>query len=371
MTSGCQIRHGPDLSDSEGTWLRLAEPTQTKGGLMKVMVTGGTGFVGSHTVAELVRAGHEVKLLVRDQSRIRAALEPLEVVDVESVTGDVTDKGSVENALDGCDAVIHCASVYPLDPRAAGRIRRTNVAGTDLVLGAANEGGLDPIVHVSSIVALIGTKGAILTTDSSPTRPPGAYFRSKADSERVARGHQENGAPVVITYPGSVWGPNDPYLGESCQIVKSVLQRFWTVVPAGGVPISDVRDVAKLHAAVLEKGRGPRRYMSPSQQTSIIDLVKTTSQVTGRWLPCVGLPGWTLKWPMRAMDAMQLISPFRIPVNYQAVYISDLNHKVDDSPTLSEFGIEPKALDQSVADTIRWMYVGNHLSRKLAGHLTT
>ena len=333
------------------------------------MITGGTGFVGSHTVAQLVRAGHEVKLLVRDRNRISSALEPLGAGAIESVTGDVPDKESVENALNGCDAVIHSASVYSLDPRAAGRIKSTNVAGTDLVIGTAHEMGLDPIVHVSSVVALIGRKEAVLTPDSYPTRPKGAYFRSKADSDRVARGYQENGAPVVITYPGSVWGPDDPYLGESCQIGKAVLQRFWTVVPTGGIPISDVRDVAKLHSAVLEKGRGPRRYMSPSRYASITDLVGTISQVTGRWLPCVALPGWTLEWPMRAVDALQLISPFRIPINFQAVYIAALNHKVDDTPTRNEFGIEPNPIDQTIADTIRWMCAGNHLSRKLAGHL--
>ena len=139
-----------------------------KDSVMKVMVTGGTGFVGSHTVAELVRAGHDVKLLVRDPSRVRKALEPLGVGEVESVIGDVTDKESVERALDDCDAVIHCASVYSLDPRAADVIKKTNVAGTDLVIGAAHKRGLDPIVHVSSIVALIGAKGAVLTPNSSP-----------------------------------------------------------------------------------------------------------------------------------------------------------------------------------------------------------
>ena len=336
---------------------------------MKVIVTGGTGFVGSHTVSELVRAGHDVKLLVRDTSRVRPAIEPLGVGEVESVIGDVTDKESVERALEDCDAVIHCASVYSLDPRAAASIRKTNVTGTDLVIGTAHEMGLDPIVHVSSIVALIGTKGAVLTPDSAPTTPSGPYNRSKADSERVARRYQDNGAPVVITCPESVWGPNDPHLGESCQIAKAILRRFWTTVPVGGVPISDVRDVAKLHAAVLEKGRGARRYIAPAQNASIKSLVNTVSQVTGRWLPCVPVPGWTLRWPMRAVDAVRLISPIRMPVNFQAVYIGALNHKSDDSLTRREFGLAPNPIDQTLADTIRWMYEGNHLSRKLAGLL--
>ena len=338
---------------------------------MKVMVTGGTGFVGSHTVAELVRAEHDVKLLVRDPSRVRPALDPLRVGEVESVMGDVTDKESVERALEGCDAVVHCASVYSLDPRAADSIKKTNVTGTDLVIGTAHKKGLDPIVHVSSFVALIGTKGAVLTPDSAPTTPSGTYYRSKADSDRVARGYQENGAPVVITYPGSVWGPHDPHLGESCQIAKAILQRLWTTAPVGGVPISDVRDVAKLHAAVLEKGRGPRRYMSPSQHVSIKNLVRTVSQVTGRWLPCVTLPGWTLRWPMRVVDGVQLISPIRMPFNFQAVYVGALNHKADDSLTRREFGIEPSPIEESMADTIRWMHANNHLSKRLAGRLAT
>ena len=336
---------------------------------MKVMVTGGTGFVGSHTVAELVRSGHDVKLLVRDANRIRPALEPLGVGEVESVTGDITDEESVERALESCDSVIHCASVYSLDPRAAGRIKKTNVAGTDLVIGTAYERGQDPIVHVSSYGALIGEKGKVLTPDSLPTYPKAVYPRSKADSDRVARRYQEKGAPVVITYPGTVWGPNDPYLGESCEIVKNVLRRFLTFIPTGGVPNSDVRDVAKLHAAVLEKGRGPRRYSSPSQNTSIKDLVKTISQVTGRWLPSVAVPGWMLEWPMRMVDNIQLISPVRMPFNFQATYIAALDHTVDDSLTRTEFGIEAKSLEESLTDTIRWMYENNHLSKRLAGNL--
>ncbi|MEE9247468.1 MAG: NAD-dependent epimerase/dehydratase family protein [Dehalococcoidia bacterium] len=338
---------------------------------MEVQVTGGTGYVGSHTVAELVHGGHDVKLLVRDPSRIRPALEPLGVGEVESVTGDVTDKGSVEQALDGCDSVIHCASVYSLDPRAAGRIKKTNVDGTELVIGAAHERGLDPIVHVSSFVVLIGERGKVLTPDSLPTEPKAVYPRSKADSDRVARQHQEKGAPVVITYPGMVWGPYDPHLGDTCQTAKSILRRAWTFIPMGGVPPSDVRDVAKPHAAVLEKDRGPRRYISPSQNVPVKDMMWTVSRVTGRWLSTIALPGWMLSWPKRMVDAIQLISPVRMPFNFQAVYIAVLNHKVAASLTRTEFGMEPDPVEQSIADTIRWMYESNHLSRSVAGRLAT
>jgi dihydroflavonol-4-reductase len=166
---------------------------------MKVMVTGGTGFVGSHTVAELVRNRHRVRLLVRNLDHVRAALTPLGVNDFETVVGDVTDQRSVEQAAQECDATIHCGSVYSLDPRAAERINQTNVQGTDIVLKTAWKLGHDPIIHVSSVVAIIGSKKATLSPASVSGTPQGVYCRSKADSDRLARKYQDNGAPVAPT----------------------------------------------------------------------------------------------------------------------------------------------------------------------------
>lgn len=338
---------------------------------MKIMITGGTGFVGSHTVAELQRAGHEIRLLVRSPERVRPALEPLGVGEVESIVGDVLDAESIRSAAEGCEATIHCGSVYSMDPRAGNTIRRTNVAGTDLVLSVAKSLGHDPIVHVSSFVALIGEKGKSLTPDSVPTKPPGAYFRSKADSDLVARSYQEEGVPVVITYPGAVWGPHDPHLGESCQIARNILRGMWRVGPKGGIPVSDVRDVARLHAAVMEKGRGPRRYIAPSQNATLAELITPIAAATGRNLPFQSLPGWMLLAPMRFADWMQRLLPLRLPVNFQATYVASLAHTSDDSSTRADFGIEPRPLEDTLSDTIRWMAQQGHLSAKLAGRLAT
>jgi dihydroflavonol-4-reductase len=336
---------------------------------MKVMVTGGTGFVGSHTVAELLRKGHDVRLLVRDVERVSPALEPLGVGEVDTVIGDVTDRQSVERAARGCDATIHCGSVYSLDPRAAGRIKRTNVLGTDTVLKTACELGHDPIVHVSSIVALIGNKGATLTPDSIPGNPPGAYFISKADSDRVARKYQDSGAPVVITYPGSVWGPHDPHLGESCQMTGSILRHYWTIIPKGIISITDVRDLAVLHERVMEKGRGSRRYIAPATNMTVDKVVNTVASLTGRTLPAVVMPPWMLLGPMQVFDWLQRFLTFRLPVNYQAVYCVGLNHIFDDSGTRDEYGIVPRTIEDTLADTITWMVGSGHMLRKLAGRL--
>jgi len=334
---------------------------------MKVMVTGGTGFVGCHTVAELIKNGHEVKLLVRKPERVQPTLKPFGITPVDAVTGDVTDPKTVREAARGCDATIHCGSVYSLDPRLDESIRRTNITGTKTVIETALDLGHDPVVHVSSFVALIGQKCAVLTPACEPGTPRGTYFKSKADSDRVARDFQNQGAPVVISYPGSVWGPYDPHLGESCQMATSILKRLWSVTPMGIVCISDVRDLAKMHAAIIEKGRGPRRYIAPAHNISVKEAMSIISSVTGRKLPTLSLPAGFLFGPMKALDYLQTHLSIRLPVNFQAVYCVGLASKMDDSDTSHDFGIESRSLEETFADTIRWMVEAGHLSPHLAG----
>ena len=122
---------------------------------MLVLVTGGTGYVGSHAIAALAGAGHRIRVLARSPDRVPAALGPLGVEGVETAIGDVTDPAAVKRALDGCDAVLHAASVFSMDPRRADEMRSVNVRGTDVVLGTAHRLGLDPIVYVSSELALL------------------------------------------------------------------------------------------------------------------------------------------------------------------------------------------------------------------------
>ncbi|MQA74410.1 MAG: SDR family NAD(P)-dependent oxidoreductase [Solirubrobacterales bacterium] len=225
---------------------------------MRILVTGGTGYIGSHAVAALVRGGHEIRLLVRSPDRIAPALEPLGVDDVAHVPGDITDPASVRRAMEGCDAVVHAASVYSLDVRDARTTERVNVPGTENVLGEAARRGLDPIVYVSSTIAFLPGNGTRVGPESPVGDPAMAYARSKAAAERVARAHQERGDPVAIVYPGQVWGPCDPYLGETLELARNVLKRRLPVLPRGGHHIVDVRDVAATILALCEGGRGPR-----------------------------------------------------------------------------------------------------------------
>ena len=96
---------------------------------MKVLVTGGTGFVGSHSVKAILDAGHDVRLLVRSPGRVAPALEPLGVGGVDHLVGDATDAESVRKAMDGCNGVLHAAAVFSYDARDAREIAASERAG--------------------------------------------------------------------------------------------------------------------------------------------------------------------------------------------------------------------------------------------------
>jgi dihydroflavonol-4-reductase len=333
---------------------------------VKVLVTGGTGFVGSHSAKAIIDAGHDLRLLVRSPRRLAPALEPLAVRGVESVVGDATDAESVRRAMDGCDAVVHAAAIFSYDAREARAMQRVNARATEVVLGASWDAGLNPIVHVSSYVALLPPSG-VLDGDSPVGDPRGVYARSKGETEQMARQLQDQGAPVVITYPGMVWGPHDPHLGEAATFARSVLRGLVPVVPPSVLPIVDVRDVAAAHAAILSPGRRPGRYMLASGTVSFAELIDLMRRVTGRRLVRVTAPAPLVLGMTAAGDVVQRVLPFRLPFNFGGVWVATHGGPIDASATERDLGVRFRRLEDSIADMLRWLHRAGHLTDRQAG----
>jgi len=335
-----------------------------------VLVTGGTGYVGSHSIAALAGAGHRIRVLARSAEKIPAALGPLGVRGVETAIGDVTQPAAVEHALTGCDAVVHAASVFSLDARKAGEMNSVNVRGTEVVLGTAHRLGLDPIVHVSSEVALLPPMaGEVLTPDSPVKRPPSAYCRSKADSELVARKFQALGAPVVSVLPAAVWGPHDPHLGEGVTLAANVLRNRYPIVPPGGMHIADVRDVAAVLAAVMRPGRGPRSYMVTGHYLTMPGIIGTLGDLTGRRIRFLTFPAWFLAAFGRTADLVQRRLRTQLPWSGESIWIVNCDARCDDSKTRQELQLEPRPLRETFADTVHWLAQAGQLTPRQAGHL--
>jgi nucleoside-diphosphate-sugar epimerase len=335
-----------------------------------VLVTGGTGFVGSHAVAALAAAGHRIRVLARAPDRVTSTLRPLGVEGIETARGDVTDPATVQGALVGCDAVLHAASVFSLDARRAHEMTTVNVRGTETVLGTAHRLGLDPIVHVSSELALLPpSEGEVLGPESPVKHPPWPYCLTKAECERVARSYQEQGAPLVSVMPSAVWGPRDPHLGEGAALCANVLKRRYPVVMRGGMHISDVRDLAGVLAAVMEPDRGPRSYLVAGEYISLPDIIGTLAELSGRRIPTLTFPKWCLAGFGRVADVAQRRLKTRLPWSGEGIWVMNCSARCDDSRTRAELGFEPRPLRETLADTVRWLVEVEQLTSKGAGRL--
>jgi len=338
---------------------------------MRILVTGGSGFVGSHTVAAMVEAGHQVRILARTPAKAISALEPFGSPEVEVVQGDVLDGASVGAAIEGCDAVFHCANVYSLDSRQREVMYRTNVDSTDLVIRLALAAGCDPVVHVSSMVALLPSSGTIPVDAPLGTNDFSAYVSSKLAAEKVARTYQEGGSPVVTSYPGAVYGPHDPGPGEMVELLTAVLGNRWPfIMPGAGLLIVDVRWLARVHTALFEPGRGPRRINGGGGYVSWNEWYAMLRRLTGRWLPQVLfcpkplalLSGWLA-------TAVQRFLPFRLPLSYDGSWLSFHLKESDDRLAIELCG-PPPPLEETVSDAIRWAATAGHIPRHWAGTLS-
>lgn len=325
---------------------------------MLVSVTGGTGLVGTHSVAAILQAGHRVRLLARDESTVESALG---TAAVDVVVGDVLDRGAVDRLVRGADAVLHAASVYSFDRRRRADLRRTNVAGTELVLDAARRAGVGRTVYVSSVGALFPAR--VIGPESPVGRPREAYLASKAAAETVARRHQSAGAPVVITYPPALLGPHDPKLGDQTIRLRNVLRGLMPIWPLGGLPIGDVRDTAALHASLLGPAEpSANRHFGPGHYLTTRQYVRALREVTGRSLPTVYLPARAMLPVGLLANLVQRVWPWHIPAEYGAVYTCACAVRV-----AAPMPIAPRPVAETFADTVRWLHEAGHLSTRQAG----
>ncbi|MHA4848695.1 SDR family NAD(P)-dependent oxidoreductase [Rhodococcus sp. MSC1_016] len=320
---------------------------------MRVLVTGGTGFIGAWSAKAVVDAGHHVRFLVRNPARLECSAAKLGLDTSDHVVGDITDPDSVRRALDGCDAVVHAAAVVAVDPRRAEEMKQTNLAGARNVLGTAIELGCDPVVYVSSIAALFQPGVDLLTSDLPVCGPSDAYGQSKARVEEYARDLQAGGAPIAITYPGMVIGPpaGDQF-GEAAQGVEAAVRLRFLPGRSAAWTMVDVRDVAAAHAALLEPGHGPRRFMLGGPRLPISAVADMLASVTGRRMGILPVPDSALRLVGRLVDVVDRFVPFDTPVSEAAMEYYTRMPDTDDRPSEVELGVEYRASAETLADTV-------------------
>lgn len=326
---------------------------------MRVLVTGGTGFVGGWTAKAIVDAGHRVRFLVRNHARLHTSVATLGIDVSDYVVGDITDHESVRRALDGCESVVHSAAMVGTDPRQANQMMTTNLEGARNVLGSAVEAGLDPIVHVSSITALFRPGLQTFHADLPVTGGSDGYGQSKAQVELYARDLQDAGAPVNITYPGMVLGPpvGDQF-GEAAEGVRGALQVSALPGRSAGWLVVDVRDLAALHTALLQPGRGPRRYTAGGHRLSVDELAGMLSDAAGSTVRAIPLPDAVLRTAGRLLDSVGRFLPLNSAFTEAGMQYYTRMPASDDSPSERELGITYRDPRETLSDTVAGLRAG-------------
>jgi nucleoside-diphosphate-sugar epimerase len=338
---------------------------------MRVLVTGATGLVGAHTAALLARASERfrVRALVRSPGKLAGALVPLGVSSdaIEAVPGDITDRSSVLAALARCDAVVHAAGLYSADATDEARMREVNVEGTRTVLEAAVAAGCDPVVHVSSYLALFPPQGSVQRADDPVTTPRSAYARTKADAERIARALQARGAAVVTLYPGAIHGPDDPTFGASPAYLAEGIRTRRMLVNRGGRGYIDVRDLADLIVRTLEPDRGPRRFMCGGRYVPDAEVHALLCRLTGQPIRALRIPGAVLRAMGRLGDLGRVLTGRAPALTYEAACVVTRSVPCDDAAALALLGRRYIGIEPSLHDLLAWMTRAGHLRPDEAG----
>ncbi len=246
---------------------------------MKTLVTGGSGFVGSAIVLELMKRGKEVRVLVRS----RARPGNLAGIDVEQVEGDLLDCESLRRAVQGCDEVYHAAAIYSHWQRDPSLFDRANVQGTRSLFDVCLEHGAPRVVYTSSTAAL-GAHGETPANETAAfnladTGDP--YFMSKYRAEQVAQEYASKGLQVVIVNPTNPIGARDIKPTPTGGLILSVLKRQLPGYVDGGINLVDVDNVAVGHVRAMERGRPGEKYILGNTNLSIKEYFQLIAEVGG------------------------------------------------------------------------------------------
>jgi dihydroflavonol-4-reductase len=317
------------------------------------LVTGGTGFVGTHVVRALLARGRAVRCLVRPRSR-RANLEGLSV---EIAEGDVTDPPSLARAMAGIATLYHCAADYRLWARDPGELHRANVEGTDNVLKAAAAARVARVVYTSSVGALGLTADgtpADETTPVSRAEVVGNYKKSKFDAERVAESWAGRGLPVVIVNPSTPVGERDVKPTPTGQMIVDFLNRRLPAYVETGLNLVDVRDVAQGHLLAAEKGRLGEKYILGHRDMTLKEILETLARLTGLPAPRVRLPHAV---PLAAAAAATWAAHLtgRPPrVSLESVRMSQHRMFFDAGKAVRELGLPQTPVEAALGRAVAW-----------------
>lgn len=318
-----------------------------------VLVTGATGLVGANVCAQLLRRGDSVRALARPG----ADTAPLVSLDVDVVTGDITEADDVRRAARGCDAAIHCAALLGGASQDPSAFEAVNVGGTRNVLDAAAGGTMRRVVAVST-TTFFDVGGGLEREDAPVAGDPSAdpYTVTKMTAFRLAMGRSAAGDDVVTTHPGAVFGPSPVVsnaLGRTSfnlvllAALRGRLRRYLRF------PVSWVLadDVARGCLLALDRGVTGERYMLDGRPEDVSTIAGTCTRICE--LAGVDHRVEDIS-PTDDASVGEVFGPTLVAIASKPDSERPLP-RAGDSKTFRRLGYEPGSLDDGLRTTLAWL----------------
>ena len=320
---------------------------------MRVLVTGATGFTGSHLARALAARGDEVCALVRDPARAAAGVA---AAGVRLVPGDLRDGAALAEAVAGVEVVYHIAAMYRQAGLARDAYRSVNATAVRDIVETAARRGVRRVVHCSTV----GVHGDVEhppANEDAPLRPGDIYQETKLEGERLAREAGERlGIDVTIVRPTGIYGPGDRRL---LKLFRGIARRRWITLGAGKIyyHLTYIDDLVDgFHLCGTHPAAANRTYiLGGPEVTTLNALVALVAETAG-----VPAPQWHLPaWPVWAAGALceAVCAPFGIepPIYRRRVDFFTKSRAFDITRARTEIGYAPRVgLRDGIARTLRW-----------------
>ena len=312
----------------------------------RVVVTGGTGFLGQHLVQQLRQVGAVVSVL---------DLHPGPWDDVPTHICNVLDEAGVRRVIAGSEIVFHTAGTVAIWGKGLQTMHLIHCQGTRNVLKAAR---FARVVHTSSLVAVGASRDTTPVTEDTPFNLGDigiAYITAKRAAEEIALQAAGQGQDVVVVNPAYMIGPQD----NSRSITGRYCKRFWSgrVIAAtpGGLNLVDVRDVARGHLLAAERGQSGRRYILGGEDhtsRSLLALMAQVAHMRPRWIPQIPLVGLTA---IACLAELRGWLTAREPYPSLAhVRLNRWNFFCKSTRACQELGYTSRPLSDCLRDTYNW-----------------
>lgn len=323
---------------------------------MKVFVSGATGFIGIQLVKRLISEGATVHALYRSETKA----ELIHFPGVNLFRGDILEKASLENAMEGCEEAYHTAAFAGVWAKDPALIVRLNVDGAMNVINAAGSQGVKRVV-VTSTAGILGPSKNKAVDENSPA--PNSFFTdyeaSKFQLEQKLLGRRNRNPEVVIVNPTRVYGPG--YLSESngvTKMIKQYMEGSWRLIPGDGNSSGNyvfVEDVVSGHLLAMKKGKPGERYVLGGENISYNQFFSFVREASGVHKRLFKIPLWAM---LTAAGIMQGISRItgRAPLIVPNL-TRKFNHNwiVSSEKAILDLGYQPRKAQEGIQQTVQWV----------------